>query len=172
MVYFVSCRDVYEYPVYPTFLDVSDDTAWNRVPFEQAPETLTLNAVEREFIAKGATAMEHGYRVIGDEAPRKMLWEGGDRDLPEIIQRNCIAISLRLRDLIEQYEPGLHQFFPVEIFKAREGQAVATYYWLNVCNRIDSIDPERSNVYWKANYLAQSARSCDFGQVEERTLNA
>lgn len=155
MVYFVSCRDISTIPVYPEFLDTSAEGAFDGIRYEQNPELLDLNAVEREFLAKGASAIEHGYRVIGDTAPKKMLWEGGDNPLPDIIQRNCLAISPGFRDLVEQFEPGVHQFFPVEIYKARNSDSSATYYWINVCNRIDSIDPDQSNLYWKSNYAGE-----------------
>jgi hypothetical protein len=144
MVYFVSAHDVYEFPVYPEFLDAPSDGAFNGVTYEQDPETLDLRATERESLDKGHTAMAHGYRVNGDKAPKKMLWEGGDKALPDYIMRNQPAVSPRLRALIEQFEPGVHQFFPVDIWKKRNGEPVATYYWLNVCNRIDSVNEEKT----------------------------
>ena len=54
-------------------------------------------------------------------------------------------ISARARDLIEALEPGIHQFFPVQ-FVNRRGTFLEERYWLVVCNRLDGVNPGKSNV--------------------------
>ncbi|MFT6943437.1 MAG: hypothetical protein ACJAUW_000006 [Yoonia sp.] len=44
------------------------------------------------------------------------------------------------KDILEELEPETHQFFPMEIFE--KGEKIADYYWLNVCNRLDTFHPE------------------------------
>lgn len=152
MVYFVAANDPYEYPVYPEFLDKPNESNFEGVVYEQDPGTLDLRAVEREFLAKGNTAMEHGYRVVGTEVPKKLLWDGGSKAVPELILKNCIAVSSRFRDLVERFEPGVHQFFPVAIYKERDGAPVADYFWINVCNRIDSVHDNATTYQKKLDY--------------------
>jgi len=155
MVYFVSGLDPYVDPVHSEFLDAPNDNAFGGVTYEADPATLDLNALEREFLGKGRGAMENGYRVVGDKAPKKLLWEGGDKPLPEVILRNSLAVSSRFRDLVDEFEPGLHQFFPVDVYKTRDGEVSATYYWINVCNRIESVDPDRTTYIRKKDYTGK-----------------
>lgn len=54
------------------------------------------------------------------------------------------AVSEKLRDAIEEFEPGVHQYMPFE-FVTKDGQILPNKLWLlNVCSRIDSIDVEAS----------------------------
>jgi hypothetical protein len=155
MVYFVSAREIHQFPVYPEFLDAPSDGAFNGVTYEQDPETLDLTVVEREFLAKGYTALEHGYRVAGNQLPKKVLWTGGNKAIPDFMRVQCIAVSLRLRDMIEKIEPGVHQFFPFDIYLKRDGEPVGTYYWLNVCNRIDSVNEQETTLVRKPDYAGK-----------------
>ncbi|MBM7066840.1 imm11 family protein [Actibacterium sp. 188UL27-1] len=50
-------------------------------------------------------------------------------------------------------EPETHQFFPMEIFERKK--KIADYYWLNVCNRLDTYHPEltyprNERGFWKS----------------------
>ena len=49
-------------------------------------------------------------------------------------------VNHKFRDILEELEPGTHQFFPVEVFE--NGEKIADYYWLNICNRLDTYHPE------------------------------
>ncbi|MCP4073957.1 MAG: hypothetical protein GY742_19855 [Hyphomicrobiales bacterium] len=49
-----------------------------------------------------------------------------------------------MRDVIEQLEPGLHQFQPVEIIWKKDGSHAADFFWFNPCNRTDGIDRTHS----------------------------
>lgn len=48
-------------------------------------------------------------------------------------------VSDRVRDMVEALEPGVHQFFPVEVRIGRDH--VARRHILIVCNRLDSLHP-------------------------------
>ena len=51
------------------------------------------------------------------------------------------VVSDAFRALIEEFEPGVHQYIPVDVYKTRDGEERwGTWYWLNICNRIDSTD--------------------------------
>ncbi len=67
--------------------------------------------------------------------------------IPDVI--TWFAVSPRFKDLVEQFEPGVHQFVPVDIYHARKGDPVATYYWFIVGQRIDSVDREKTTYIWE-----------------------
>lgn len=52
------------------------------------------------------------------------------------------SVSARAKDLIEQLEPGVHQFFPVTFYDI-DGDFLENRWFLNICNRLDTIDRER-----------------------------
>jgi hypothetical protein len=152
MVYFVAAKGTTEFVVNSKLPGMPEDNGFGGVTYEADPDTLDLNVLEREYYSKGNGAMQHGYRVNSDKVPKVMLWPGGNNALPEVIMHNCLAVSPRFCDLVEQFEPGVHQFFPVDIYKDLNNDPVATYYWINVCNRIDSVDGEKSGLFWKPAY--------------------
>jgi hypothetical protein len=152
MVYFVSSSTSIYDGVYASFLDDPREEPFDYVGYEADPATLDLKASEREKLRKGNSAISNGYRVNGAAAPKKVLYACGNRPLPEAIMASVPLYSQRLRDLIESFEPGVHQFFPVDIYKTKNGEPVATYYWFNVCNRIDSVNEEKTNFTWTLDY--------------------
>lgn len=153
MAYFVVALCPYSDVVYPKFLDDRRKEPFNDVKLVADPDTLELNVIERERIAKGVGHMGRGYPVQPDFVPRKILWAGRRKKMPEAILTSFLAVSERFRDLVEQYEPNVHQLIPVDVYTTKDGEPVARYYWLNVCNRIDSVDENRSNFFWKPDYL-------------------
>ncbi len=155
MVYFVAAKGTTEFVVNSKLPGMPEDNGFGGVTYEADPETLDLNVAERELYSKGNGAMQHGYRVNSDKMPKVMLWPGGNNALPEVIMHNCLAVSPRFRDLVEQFEPGVHQFFPVDIYKDLNNDPVATYYWINVCNRIDSINIEKTTYIRKKDYTGK-----------------
>jgi hypothetical protein len=52
-------------------------------------------------------------------------------------------ISETAKGFIESLEPGLHQFLPVEVLAPNRAR-IATHYYLNICQRLDAIDPVAS----------------------------
>lgn len=73
------------------------------------------------------------------------------RSVPKVIKDiicgpNAYAVSERVIDIIERIEPGVHQFLPHELI-APDGSVHPERRWLlNVCTRVQAIDPERSDV--------------------------
>lgn len=53
-----------------------------------------------------------------------------------------LLVSAAFRDLVEELEPGVHQFFPMTI--EQSGRVLGTHYLFVVCNRLDTIDREKS----------------------------
>src|SRR6476469_7831020 len=52
-------------------------------------------------------------------------------------------VSDRFKEVVERIEPNVHQFFPAE-YRGKDGSHVADMWFLNICNRLDSVDREHS----------------------------
>lgn len=101
------------------------------------PNALKDNAIRRE----------QGYWVKPETLPKQMLWANGAKALPDVLPG--FVVSPRFRALVEQFEPGVHQFVPIEVFKDRGGDPAATYYWFVVGQRLDSVDRESTTFVWE-----------------------
>ncbi len=57
-----------------------------------------------------------------------------------------ILISTEIMDLIENFEPKTHQYFPVQIKGSGGEISENNYFALNICTNLDALDFEKSNV--------------------------
>ena len=80
--------------------------------------------------------------------PKKYLWANGGKPFPDVLRG--FVVSPRFKDLVERFEPGVHQFVPVEMYRSRDGDPAGTYYWFIVGQRLDSIDREPTTYLWKS----------------------
>jgi hypothetical protein len=124
------------------FLDASLEDYWRRIEYADP------DAVHPSALKDNASRREQGYWLKPETLPRKMLWANGAQPLPEVLPG--FLVSPRFRALVEQFEPGVHQFVPIEIYKSRKGEPVATYFWFIVGQRLDSVDREHTTYIWKA----------------------
>ena len=170
MVWFVSSQAVGDPPVFAEYFDVEDGGAFNDVGYEADPSGLELVPLELEGIANGVGAMGNGYRVRGEFVPRSLVWDGGAGDVPDLIIKNHYVVSPRFRDLVESLEPGVHQFFPVAIYREVGGPVVSNHYWINICNRIDSVNRESTNLKWKIDYTGKTGFWDDFAVPDPRLV--
>ncbi len=91
--------------------------------------------------------LRKGYPIDPETVPKVVCWRSGNRHMPDVV--NCAAASLlvsqKVRDIIEQFEPGVHQLLPVAVYRPKaikeNGEPFARYYWLVITQRIDSVDP-------------------------------
>jgi hypothetical protein len=58
--------------------------------------------------------------------------------MPDFDDGLILNVSLRAREVIEQVEPIIHQFVPVEYFRPN-GKPLGSRYFLFVCNRVDGV---------------------------------
>ena len=85
-----------------------------------------------------------GGRPVNTEFfPTKVRWGGGKRKIPDFTYSYYIAVSERAKAIIEEFEPGIHQFIPVDYVNGK-GEFIEKRYFLQVCNRIDSVDDEHT----------------------------
>jgi hypothetical protein len=123
-------------------MDVPQAGFWKNIQYAE-PDKVHPSAL-RENVA----ADQQGYWVKPETMPKQYLWSNGSKPLPDVLPG--MVVCPRFRDLVEQFEPGVHQFVPVNIYKSKKGEPVATYYWFIVGQRLDSVDRERTTFMWKA----------------------
>ncbi|QDC38262.1 imm11 family protein [Sphingobium fuliginis] len=104
--------------------------------------------VHPSALADNASVREQGYWVKPETMPGKYLWANGDKAIPDVLPG--FVVSPRFKELVERFEPSVHQFVPIDIYKERNGEPVATYYWFIVGQRIDSVDRGQTTFAWKA----------------------
>lgn len=73
--------------------------------------------------------------------------ERGSKNLGSMIALNAgvFAVDETVKDIIERLEPGVHQFFPVEIRMPRGKIYPVQYFVLVIGQYLDSFDPESSD---------------------------
>ena len=103
----------------------------------------------------------HGLPIDPDIVPRRAFIQTKAKRLMDFVSlRFRKGVTDAFRQKVEELEPGVHQFIPVEIF-TRDGEPVEkTYYLMNVCHRVDAIDEEKSIVTWKGIPGIEEKRHC------------
>lgn len=119
-----------EYSVYFKWMDGDFDRVdvCDRTPDGGAPITRTHS----------------GRRMAPDNMPTKIKRINPNRKSVPLLDverwTGCFLVNHTFKDILEEMEPDVHQLFPMEIFEKDE--KIADYYWLNVCNRLDTYHPE------------------------------
>lgn len=90
------------------------------------------------------------------EAPGRVLLESGHKALPDFVTIHArLGLSPEARALVEAFEPGVHQFLPVEVVRRRgrkpihrpDGRVLDEPYYLFIPQTIlDAVWVERSKV--------------------------
>lgn len=132
------------------------------MPYEQWPSAEFLdgdlaeidlagpNTEEKEFLK---LVHKHLLFLLGLEIelknpPKTWHWNSSKPLLDCDKARGFPLIPERFKSIVEELEPGVHQFFPVEVVD-KSKQPIAVRWLWNVCNRIDSMDRERTTYLQK-----------------------
>lgn len=104
-----------------------------------------------------------------DDEPEKMLLFGLSRGIPADAKRlptratettrkksypdifsmpGLKAVNAKFRDLVEEFEPSVHQFFPLELKKKNGERIEGEYFIFNCCVSFDSLLVSQSDVSW------------------------
>jgi hypothetical protein len=103
--------------------------------------------------------MLSGRPVRSEHMPTLMRWDS-KRKIPDFYNSWCLNVSERAKLLLEEFEPGVHQFLPVE-YTAKADKFTEKRHFVIVCNRIDSLDHDRTTMvfvrdkhgaYWRPVY--------------------
>lgn len=151
MVYSIGMKSVYETD--PINEVIGGDAAWADLAFED-PDSV-------DVVAKGAASrtvsrtIGLGYRVLPGSGPKKFLWKSKSKLPPDYAFGNneAMLVSSRFRDLVEQFEPGVHQFLPVDMFNAKDAsEPFDRFYWFVCCTLIDSLEPDHTTLTFDGFY--------------------
>lgn len=99
---------------------------------------------------------ERPYRFDPAEVPKRVHLLSGDKAIPDFVAINGrLSMCPEARALVEELEPGVHQFFPVEVVRPRSKRPIhrldgrvldGPYYLFNVQAALDAVWVERSEV--------------------------
>jgi hypothetical protein len=86
-----------------------------------------------------------GRPIKSEFVPTRAVMEAPKGTLPDLLHSFAFFVDDKFMAVLERLEPGVHQFFPIEIFW-EDGTYAASRYWFQTCNRLDSVDPETTTV--------------------------
>jgi hypothetical protein len=123
-------------------------------PKDYEPKTLQLEdpAQDGGLYVGYDRSLLSGRRVKREGLPTRVRWSD-KRPVPDfqISYAPTMIVSQLFRDVVEHVEPGVHQFEPVE-YVGKDGVHVANMFVFVICNRIDSVDRERTTMYRFKNF--------------------
>lgn len=89
-----------------------------------------------------------GRRAKPDSMPKVIRWKSRRKLLDYEGAYVGYSVSDRFRALIEEIEPGVHQFEPIR-YETKDGSLIEDRWFWQICNRIDSVHAELSNLVFK-----------------------
>ncbi|MEM7425513.1 MAG: DUF1629 domain-containing protein [Pseudomonadota bacterium] len=93
-----------------------------------------------------------GFRADPATVPTQAREYSNFKRFPDVFPTLGVwTVSEDFRRIAEELEPGVNQYFPIELFRRSGGPIKKQYYILNVCQSFDAIDTERSNITWYVN---------------------
>lgn len=94
-------------------------------------------------VALSGSVSFSGRRVKPETVPRVIKWKSRQK-IGDFCSSHRKTVSGRLRALIEEIEPGVHQFEPIA-FVAKDGSHLEERWFWQICNRIDSVNREETD---------------------------
>ena len=89
-----------------------------------------------------------------DEMPRELIADKPRKSWPDAFKgvNGIHVVSARAREVIERFDPGLHQFFPVRLLTRKGVEIEGPWFTMNVTQRQNSIVVEKSHVHVNPNF--------------------
>ncbi|MDX8350915.1 imm11 family protein [Cognatiyoonia sp. IB215182] len=80
------------------------------------------------------------------ECPNEFLTVKSYRSLGSLLNTSnrLLAVDQGFKDILEELEPGVHQFWPIEIRMPRNKTYPSTYYGLRIGQFLDAFNPDHS----------------------------
>ncbi|MFK4003711.1 imm11 family protein [Qipengyuania sp. NPDC077563] len=148
MVYSLGAKGVYEFTPRSAILG-NEQRGWDQLQY------LEPEKVDRHAAARRRFVIGYGYAVDPDTAPHKVLWPDKRKPPPDYALGNneIMLVSPRFRDLVERFEPDVHQFLPVRMLRhENDTEPFDTFYWFVCCNLLDTLDPDLTTLTWEGSY--------------------
>ena len=91
-----------------------------------------------------ASRVPQGLKMEAAHIPTKLRLGGPRRNLTDVQDPfGVLLVPEAFKEVLERLEPGVHDFYPVELFW-KDGSSAGKRYWFYPQHRIDSIDPEKT----------------------------
>jgi hypothetical protein len=96
-----------------------------------------------------AFGLSHGFWIDPRSVP-KSAYQERDKRVPDVFPMpGCNAVNQRFKDLVEEFEPGVHQFIPIAL-RNKAGEPLAdNYYVFNCMVSVDTVLVKESGVQWE-----------------------
>ncbi|MET1412187.1 DUF1629 domain-containing protein [Roseibium sp. HPY-6] len=89
-----------------------------------------------------------GTRLAVEGFPRSLKIKSAHKALPDFfLLSGKYAVSSNTKDILDEFEPGKHQFIPVDLFRKNGEPFEGDFFVLHVRSAVDAIVPEESDVY-------------------------
>jgi len=119
--------------------------------FSYAVERLDgdLNKVGPVDVTQDDGAVIREYNTVAGRAidpshlPTKVEIKGPKRGITDVYLAGGTLVDEKFRSIVEALEPGVHQFFAVDLLWS-DGSSAGSRYWFFVCNRLDTVDREKT----------------------------
>lgn len=95
-----------------------------------------------------------------DHIPTRIELEGPKRKIPDLYSGYGLFVDEKFKATVEKFEPDVHQFFPVE-FVWKDGSHAASRYWFVPCNRLDTVDREKTTFEFRNVWFLDGSRDKD-----------
>ena len=112
---------------------------WDNIEFDYSN-----NVFHPKELTRGQPAIS-GYRVDPDTLPQKVLYSDKRAPLDFDKFAGLIFLSAAAKALIEQFEPDVHQFEPIE-YVGPNSDHIETRYVFFICRRLDTVDRASTNM--------------------------
>lgn len=97
--------------------------------------------------------LSYGRRINRHNLPTIVGIKNGNAPITEVgsVRGACQFVSQIFVEIAEEFEPGLHQLFPMQVVRKRlqvvrkDETNLVDRFWLNVCTRLATVHPTESN---------------------------
>ena len=82
--------------------------------------------------------------VVDENIPTKLRRTGPGIKRAKLLDVHQTGATLdlvnqRFKDIIDEYEPNIHQFFPTEYYDSKGKEKIGDGYWMIICQRLDTL---------------------------------
>lgn len=98
-----------------------------------------------------------GRAILPDNVPTIIELSGPKRKIPDVYQAVVLAVSENFKAAVEKLQPGVHQYFPIELLW-EDGSLAAQRYWFVPVGRLDSVDRNETTYEFRGLWDISSGR--------------
>jgi len=113
----------------------------------QTPEGINLIGPIWKQDTRFTYVFNWGVPIEEEFMPNEYFLKGPVRPIADYRHMwNSALVSDKFRIIVEKFEPGVHQFFPAQVFWRRNNPIAEKFYFFNVCNNLDSVHSGKSEL--------------------------